>query len=320
MKFKKIKAFYYIKAFCMLAYPFSLKRKNLTKILSDIDKDSDEVKFRVNYYNKLSEKQELPYDNRTIEVGKFKLKNYSSAYFFDTLEYIRYFPKNNRFSPLFGDITYTPKTPCIVKTRPIGSNNQNSVLLNLNKFRHFNFITDPYQYDNKLDLLVWRGHVSKLKQNRIDFLEKFHNHPLCDAGYTNNWEGNPDWKKGWLTIKDQLKYKFILCLEGVDVATNLKWVMSSNSVAVSTDPKYETWFMEGTLKPDFHYIKIADDFSDLEDKLTYYINHSEKAKAIIANAHQYVNRFRNKKREKLISLMVLKKYFEITSMSSQDNS
>ena len=50
-----------------------------------------------------------------------------------------------------------------------------------------------------------------------------------------------------MTINEQLHYKFILCSEGNDVASNLKWVMSSNSIAVMPKPKFETWFMEGIL-------------------------------------------------------------------------
>ena len=38
------------------------------------------------------------------------------------------------------------------------------------------------------------------------------------------------------TIREHLDYKFIMALEGNDVASNLKWVMSSNSIAVMTRP------------------------------------------------------------------------------------
>lgn len=71
--------------------------------------------------------------------------------------------------------------------------------------------------------------------------------------------------------------------------------------------------MEGTLIPDYHYIEVRDDFSDLEERLTYYIEHPDEAEAIIQHAHDYVAQFFDKKREKLISLLVLKKYFEITN-------
>ena len=67
-------------------------------------------------------------------------------------------------------------------------------------------------------------------------------------------------------------------MEGNDVASNLKWVMSSNSIAVMPKPKYETWFMEGLLIPDQHYILIKDDYSDLETRLKFFLDHPQKAK------------------------------------------
>ena len=115
-----------------------------------------------------------------------------------------------------------------------------------------------------------------------------------------------------MTIADHLKYKFILALEGNDVASNLKWVMSSNSVAVMPRPTCETWFMEGTLIPNYHYIEIKPDFSDLEERLNHYIQHPNEAESIIKHAHEYVNQFKDKKREDIISLLVLDKYFRMT--------
>ena len=92
-----------------------------------------------------------------------------------------------------------------------------------------------------------------------------------------------------------------MAIEGNDVASNLKWVMSSNSLAVMPRPTCETWFMEGTLIPDYHYIEVKDDFSDLEEKLNYYIAHPEKAEEIIAHAHEYVAQFRDKKTRRLVA-------------------
>ena len=92
--------------------------------------------------------------------------------------------------------------------------------------------------------------------------------------------------------------------------------MSSNSVCVMPKPKYETWFMEGTLKPDVHYIEISDDFSNAEQKIKYFIEHPNKVLKIIENANEHVKQFKYSRREKLISLMVLDKYF---SLSGQNN-
>ena len=111
------------------------------------------------------------------------------------------------------------------------------------------------------------------------------------------------------TIRQHLDYKFIMALEGNDVASNLKWVMSSNSLAVMPRPTCETWFMEGRLRPGYHYVEVRDDFADLEEKLRHYCDHSDEAEAILRHAHEYVAQFRDRRREELIQLMVMEQYF-----------
>ena len=71
--------------------------------------------------------------------------------------------------------------------------------------------------------------------------------------------------------------------------------------------------MEGKLIPNCHYIEIKPDYSDLPERLQYYIDHSDKAKKIVQNAHEYVKQFQDKDREDLIHLLVLKKYFSMTN-------
>jgi hypothetical protein len=165
-------------------------------------------------------------------------------------------------------------------------------------------------------MLVARGIVKK--EHRIRFYEKYFNHPMCNLGQINRGK-NEHWIRDFLTIDEHLQYKFILCLEGNDVATNLKWVMSSNSLAVMPKPKFETWFMEGTLIANHHYVEIKDDYSDLEERLNYYINNPHEALHIIRNAHDYVEEFEDKEREDLISLLVLEKYFYMTGQHTPED-
>jgi hypothetical protein len=90
------------------------------------------------------------------------------------------------------------------------------------------------------------GRAAVHQEHRKRFYEKYFNNPLCDLGQVNK-NGNQEWIKPKISIGEHLKSKFILSLEGNDVATNLKWIMSSNSIAVSPPLKMETWYMEGTL-------------------------------------------------------------------------
>lgn len=147
-------------------------------------------------------------------------------------------------------------------------------------------------------------------------MEMYFGHPMVDAGVPEKHHYGElpiEWKKPPMTLYDHLKYKFIMAIEGKDVASNLKWVMSSNSVAVMPKPKFETWFMEGTLIPDYHYIRIKSDYSDLEERINYYIEHEDEVLQIIEHAHEYAKQFFDTDREKIIEILTLQKYFQITS-------
>ncbi|EDM43926.1 lipopolysaccharide core biosynthesis protein LpsA [unidentified eubacterium SCB49] len=313
-KHKNSKLLYYLKNYSLLILPRFLFASKVLKNPFFLNKNDEVyINSRVDYYNKIENDIIL---DESVDSLTDIYKRKRNTYFFDLRQYSRFFRDSNKMSVLFGDITHVPEIPSITKSRPVQVDNYNSVLFKLNKIRHFLFIEDAKQFNDKKNMLVSRGKVHPLQVNRINFLKQYFSHPLCDIGKVNDNELNPDWFVNRMTIEEQLDYKFILSLEGNDVATNLKWVMSSNSIAVMTKPKFETWFMEGTLIPDFHYIKIKDDFSDLEEKLNYYSENVKEALAIINNAHEYVNQFKNKKREDAICFLVLEKYFKMTNQST----
>lgn len=284
--------------------PSSFYRARREGILNASNLIDEDLRKRVEYYNKISSARAL--SREAIPIREYHIPRKIRVYYFDSIEYLRYFDKDFKFQIVPGDVVNVPAHPAIVKSRPIHGDNSNSVLLNLDKTRHFNFIKDDASFQEKKNILVGRSGFGQ--PHRARFFEMYENHYLC-----NLKKAAKKSDKDFLSITGHLEYKFILALEGNDVATNLKWIMSSNSIAVMPRPKYETWYMEGTLIPDFHYICIENDYSDLEEKLNYYIHNTAKALEIIDNAHTYIEQFKNEKREKVISLMVLNKYFELTN-------
>lgn len=288
-----------------------------SKFPLDIEKEfaalsADDKKYvldRVNYCMKIDEPFDCAMD---ATIGSFK-RGKGSAYYYDLKRHLANFDKQLGFNYLFGDITHVPDKPSFIKSRPVGGDNQNSVMLKLDSHRHFRFYDDPFSFEEKKDLAVWRGNSPQ--PHRQAFVEKFCQHPMCDVGTVEAEHEGKDTHKPFMTIQDQMKYKFIISLEGYDVATNLKWLMATNSVAVMPEPKFETWFMEGRLIPDYHYIRIRSDYADLEEKLNYYLEFPDKVKEIVANANAYVARFRDRKMERLVFLMVLQKYFKLSQPS-----
>ena len=310
---------YYVQCYLRESMPRIFSQMQLKRELRKLNHRPDKqyIINRVNYYCKLISKDS--YDEKAWEEQAVAIKDQpmtnQSAYYHDSIEFARYFDGHLKWILLSGDTMHIPDLPSVTKSRPLAGDNANNVILKLDKNRHFLFINDKKAWRNKKNIAIFRGDLGPYKENRDLFMNLFAEgkSKMVDAASTNYNEAHPNWQSEKLTIGEHLDYKFIMSLEGNDVASNLKWVMSSNSIAVTPRLTTETWFMEGTLKPNYHFIEVKEDFSDLEERLQYYIDHPEEAEAIIQHAHEYIDQFRDKERERLISLLVLKKYFEITN-------
>jgi len=220
----------------------------------------------------------------------------------------------------FGDIACKLNKFALTKSRPIDSNNNFNILLNLNIKRHWEKLSEVDKYDipfeKKENKLIWRGsNTGNYSRGKIRdlFVEKFQHHKNknIDIKYSVLTQENKSeipFILNKLSIEDQLKNKFILSIEGNDVATNLKWLMYSNSLVLMPKPTICTWFMEDKLINKKHYIEIKDDFSDLEEKYNWCCNNLDKCKEIILNAKKYVKQFLNEENEKTITKKILEIY------------
>lgn len=320
---KPSKLWSFTKGFISDLVPGACYRAQLARMLQEAAARPDytEMLQRVAYYCKLYAPFSLPADDSSASgegwlryrgpLDGFKRKTFHTAYYLDQRELTRYFPRQWRWQFLPGDVYFTPTEPTIVKSRMIAEDNADSVLLKLDKLRHFLFVNDPVPFTQKSKTLIFRGKI-RHSRLRTAFMEKFADHPDFDCGVVGRNEGCPEaWMKPKKTIREHLDYKFIMAIEGNDVASNLKWVMSSNALAVMPRPTCETWYMEGRLKPGYHFVEVRDDFADLEEKVAYYTARPDEAEDIIRHAHEWVAQFRDARRERLIGLMVLARYFSL---------
>lgn len=267
--------------------------------------ESDAVRDRVDYYYRVAPPVALDGEARTFRPKPWRGR---STYQLDLAENLRYFEPGLRVRYVFGDNVTEPDLPSLVKTRPIVWGATRAILFKLNRIRHFQFVEDPIPFTAKKDRLVWRGNACQ--PHRLRFLKDYFDHPRCDVGhfYKRFDPANPLGKTR-MSLKDQLESKFLLALEGNDVATNLKWIFSSNSLCVMPRCRYESWFMEGRLVPGVHYVEVRDDFSDLEEKMDYYLTKPGEAEEITRNANAWARRFQDPELERAILLSILWRYF-----------
>lgn len=305
---------YFIRNFILYYLPDNFSNAVYLPSYDRFDKGQrEEIEHRSSYYVR------LPSSDFSIGDGGFTIDKFRypfgeekkhTTYFFDLFPFLRSWPADFEFNYVAGDVDFELPVPAFVKSRPVTHQPTNNVICRLNSIRHFRFVNDKIPFRSKQNRVLFRNVVRQ--PWRVDLMARYFNHPKCDFGQTNNDGVILDWIKPYMPIEQQLHYKFIMCVRGNDVATNLKWVMSSNSLAVMPRPTVESWFMEGLLQPDIHYVEIKDDYSDLIEKTDYYAAHPNEAEKIINNAHAWVNRFRNIKLEYATMRRVVEKYFEQT--------
>ncbi len=243
-------------------------------------------------------------------LGLIKGLSLGSRYYYDFMKHFRFFPQNLHYHLEYGDVNYNLLFPSLCKSRPIPITTYSyNVLLPLDTRRHFKYIfpTSSIPFTSKQNKLFFRG--ACVQPHRLDFLQRYFDHPLMDLGHVGVQTPHlSPFNKPKASIATHLEYKFILSLEGYDVASNLKWILSSNSIALMPQPKFESFFLESQLLPNVHYIPIKDDYSDVEAQLEFFSARPKDCLDIISNANAYVRAF-SSPLEEWVAFLVLRKYF-----------
>jgi len=227
---------------------------------------------------------------------------------------------NKSFNIAPGDIREPNLNLILCKTRNIVS--KNSVILRcMNYKRHWgNYYNRPLDtdFDKKENKVFWRGNTTGQKHNpanRFSLIEKWFNKNInIDVGLSVIAQNKHEYKKyvkGSSSITEFLKYKYLLSIEGNDKDSGINWKLNSNSLVFMAKPNVVSWLMEDTLIPDYHYVLLKDDFSDLEEKLNWCNDNQDKCKQIINNANIYMKQFSDIKKEEQIEIDVINKYFEL---------
>jgi hypothetical protein len=276
-------------------YTIGINEKNIYK--------SDHVFDKITFFETL----------KKIKETEWKFKHYHNFH---------NFIGNLNFNFLFKhtDLSKSLNTPTFVKSRNIILP-EKSVILPLEDLYipsfYGNILLDDIPFHNKLDNCVWRGANSgnfncnhKKKASRYDLVYKYSNHKSFNIGlsYSNYKTKNEYPVKNKLSIKEQLQYKFIISVEGNDFATNLAWIMLSNSVPIMPKCSVETWKLESYLIEYEHYIPVDNDFNNLETQMEWCINNIDKCEEIAFNSRLYVLQFFDTQREKNIINEIIKKY------------
>ena len=209
----------------------------------------------------------------------------------------------------------------LTKCRSI--NDKKNIIVNLNRERHWGYIKNINEirsslWETKKNELVWRGvdtGKDPINNDRLNFVKKYHK--KYDVGfseytqYATYFEINNDYQsiflKGHLNLTQITSFKYILILEGNDKSSSLNWVLNSNCVPLMKKPTWHSWLCESFLIPNYHYVELKDDFSDVEEKIQWLKENDDKAKEIAYNGIKYIeNNFLDLKRELYLESEIVK--------------
>lgn len=240
-------------------------------------------------------------------------------YVFPILEVLKSFPKELRnvyFGISFGD-SLKATSGCISKIR--GKDHKNVILSKLNPRRHWDMLNDIKTLDipfgEKINEVIFRGEdTGHRKGCRLNLMKTyFSGYPQINVGFSKRSKRDVAnlFQKSAMTPKEILKYKYIISVEGNDVASGLKWQLLSNSVVFMRKPTLFSWAMEDKLKPYLHYIPLKYDFSDLVEQMDWANRNQEWTQKISMNSTEYMQQFLDLNRENEIQSLVMKEVLKM---------
>ena len=276
-------------------------------------------------YENINFTKNLTYNKE--KLNDFIKKNTNETFLFQHHENLLKFIGENDFKFEFSpyDLYVSKNIPTFVKSRNMLIK-KNSILLPLEDLYipsyYIDILSHDIPFNKKIKNCLWRGansgHFFDKPTNRAsrkDLVLKYGKHDKYDIGLsTANYKYSgkepltyniEEYVKPKLSIKEQLNYMFIISVEGNDFATNLSWILLSNSVPLMPVPCVETWKMEQKLIPYIHYVPLNNDFSDLDEKMEWCLNNLDKCEEIAYMSKLYVLQFfDNEKENKIINEVI----------------
>lgn len=167
-------------------------------------------------------------------------------------------------------------------------------------------------WSKKKELAVFRGSntgIGHTTENniRLKLYYLFQNHPYCNVGISS-WNsrhrkisGNPTLVvpkqtiqlSNSLSLEEQSSYKYIIHIQGHTQAFRLSIELAMKSVILIVKGKYRLWY-ESLLVPWEHYVPVAEDLSDLDEKIKWCLEHDDECQQIAIESRKFYDKHLSK--------------------------
>ena len=154
----------------------------------------------------------------------------------------------------------------------------------LNQYNLYRSIHRGIPFKNKISKIVYAGNDRGSKYNftkRRDISVSQRAYFSSDSVPKENIHAPSQIERN-----DMINYKYILDIDGnASTWDATAWKLNSGSVILKTDSNWEQWFYE-EYKPWVHYVPVADDFSDIQERYKWCEANPEKCEEMIRKAKE----------------------------------
>ncbi|KAJ1553572.1 capsule-associated protein CAP1 [Nowakowskiella sp. JEL0078] len=173
-------------------------------------------------------------------------------------------------------------------------------------FKNEHAKVDPVAWKDKKPVMFWRGTTTGGRSHDKTYMN-YHRHRLVNLT-TNNPNYDiafmgalqceasmcDDMKKRYrfadsVSFEKMMAHKYLIDVDGNSFSQRFVSFLRSNSLVFKMTIFNE--YFDSWIQPFIHYIPIAIDYSDLNDKLKWAMENDEEAQQITINAQEFTKRF-----------------------------
>ncbi len=131
--------------------------------------------------------------------------------------------------------------------------------------------------------LFWAGNI-KTHPSREVFFKKFSGNKYFEIYNIDPWSN--DYVEKRFTLADHLDYKYLIDLQGRGYSARIKYLLFMKRLLFIQERKWKSYY-HYQLIPNYHFIPIKEDFSDLIEKIEWANSNPIEVNQIIENATQF---------------------------------
>jgi hypothetical protein len=154
----------------------------------------------------------------------------------------------------------------------------------LNQYNLYRSIHRGIPFKNKISKIVYAGND---RGNKYNFTKRRDIEVSQRAYFSSNSVPKENiYAPSKMERHDMINYKYILDIDGnASTWDATAWKLNSGSVIFKTDSNWEQWFYK-EYKPWVHYVPVADDFSDIQERYKWCEANPKKCVEMIRNAKE----------------------------------